>query len=139
MPGTRLLIVHVLIAVLVTTPAVCCGQIAAAAADSQVAAASPQTDDCPGHARTTAAGEAARGIGADACSGCALLSAIPNSADQAVPTDDVPDLPWLAVVTAPEAGVLRRSSPRDRPEWPGHALAAADTPVTRFDRLLIPG
>jgi hypothetical protein len=139
----RLAILPLLIVVLVATPAVCCGQIAAATAALPATTSDPGTDHCPGHARAVqtdapVAAGAPGGIHADDCAGCALLAAIPSSEERGGTADDGPDVPWPAIdVAAVGFGPSSRAS-RPRLERAGRPTLVAATPVTRFDRILIP-
>jgi hypothetical protein len=136
---SRLVILHLLLAALVAAPAVCCGQVAAAGGEPEQAAPTLAPDDCPGHGRAAAAVGSPRVVDAADCSGCALPAAIPSPSDQGVVFDDFADVPCVAAAGA-SAEARPRCPSSDR--WAVRSAAppgGTDTPVTRFDQLLIPG
>jgi len=133
---------HLLITALLAAPAVCCAQLGAAAATPRDSAAEEMSTNCPGHVALDADRED-HDISlapADSCSGCALMQATTNAAAKPVEPDSGFDQAWVVIVgvAVPRAGdrVATHGIGADpRAFSPGFA----DTPVTRFDRLLLLG
>ncbi len=126
-------VLHLLIAALLVVPAVCCGGALQSVPQMQ---SSETLGDCPGHAQRGEPVSQQEG-----CSGCALAEASVNSADASAEEYVSFDLPELPV------GLLNSfslSSFVDTDLGPAMAIrrygawGRPDTPVTLFDRLLLP-
>jgi hypothetical protein len=126
-------VLHLLITALLVVPAVCCGGALQSVPQMQ----SPEMlGDCPGHAQRGEPVSQQEG-----CSGCALTEATVNSADASAEEHVSADLPDFPV------GILNSfslSSFVDADVGPAVAIrrhgawGRPDTPVTLFDRLLLP-
>ncbi|MEZ5558033.1 MAG: hypothetical protein R3E86_05725 [Pseudomonadales bacterium] len=136
---------HLLCAAMLVVPAICCGEQHVPQAQRQAAVdmvTEAAHGGCVGHARSAAA-QTTHAMGPHheargGCMGCALLAAASNpDGDRSLL--DLPDLPALAPVpVAPVvAADLRGGMLSWRPGPPGHR--PSDTPVTRFDRQILPG
>jgi len=124
-------VLHLLITALLLVPAVCCGSALETVPQAQAAEVS---GDCPGHAPRDEAVPSQ-----DGCSGCALSAATVHSAQASADEDgglghpDVAAGDPLATLLSSVSHVATVLVPRPYGQW-----HPPDTPVTLFDRLLLP-
>jgi len=126
-------VLHLLITALLVVPAVCCG----GALQPVPQLLSPEVPgDCPGHAQRGEPVSQQKG-----CSGCALAEATVNSAEASADeyvSADLPDFPVGLLNSFPLSSFV------DSDIGPALAIprygewGSSDTPVTLFDRLLLP-
>ncbi len=124
-------VLHLLITALLVVPAVCCGS-----ALETVSQAQPAEDpgDCPGHAPRDEAVPLQEG-----CAGCALSAATVHSAQASADEDGGSPHPDVfaggprAAPLSTVSEVATALAPRPYRKW-----HPPDTPVTLFDRLLLP-
>lgn len=124
-------VLHLLISALLLAPAVCCGSALETVPQAQIA---EDAGDCPGHSPRDDVVPRQ-----DGCSGCALGAATVNSAQASADEDRGSEQPDV-LAGGPLAGPLSIASdlaaalpPRPYDRW-----RPPDTPVTLFDRLLLP-
>lgn len=124
-------VLHLLITALLVVPAVCCGGGLESVPQMQ---SLEMPGDCPGHVQRGEPVSQQEG-----CSGCALTEATVNStgasADDHV-TSDLPDLPAGLLYSVALSSVVDAGPAVARHGY--GSWGRPDTPVTLFDRLLLP-